>query len=204
MRKRGRRANHQIAAIVPRLPRRAIGFFASFRPIGVRVVHCLAGHALKPAARRLCSPSGYRQEPRMSQSRAEDRLEVIATVVRCAAAFDDRDWTALNDVFTEDAIGYSVEGREGVVRFVRSFLGGCGPSQHLLGNHQVNIDGDRASSLCKARVIHVGAGDLSHLTYECLGNYWDDLVWTDAGWRIAARRFEVTITLGDSSVLRPG
>lgn len=135
---------------------------------------------------------------------AEDQFAVIDTVVRCAAAFDRRDWTALDDVFAPDAVGYGVEGRDAVVRFVRNFLGGCGPSQHLLGNHQVTIDGDRAASVCKARVLHVGNGERSHLTYECFGNYWDDLVRTEAGWRITARRFEVTITLGDTSVLRPG
>jgi hypothetical protein len=140
----------------------------------------------------------------VSQPVAEDQLAVIDTVVRCAAAFDRRDWGALDDVFAPDAVGYGVEGREGVVRFVRNFLGGCGPSQHLLGNHQVTIDVDRASSVCKARVLHVGAGDRSHLTYECFGNYWDDLVRTEEGWRISARRFEVTITLGDTSVLQPG
>ena len=140
----------------------------------------------------------------MSRSVAEGQLAVVDTVVRCAAAFDRRDWAALDDVFTEDAVGYDVEGRDAIVRFVRSFLGGCGPSQHLLGNHQVTIDADRASSVCKARVFHVGMGERSHLTYECFGNYWDDLVRTGEGWRIAARRFEVTITLGDPSVLRPG
>ena len=140
----------------------------------------------------------------MSRSVAEDHLAVVETVVRCAAAFDRRDWAALDDVFTVDAVGYDVEGRDAIVSFVRSFLGGCGPSQHLLGNHQVTIDADRADCVCKARVLHVGAGERSHLTYECFGNYWDDLVRTGEGWRIASRRFEVTITLGDTSVLRPG
>ena len=147
---------------------------------------------------------GARKEPRLSPSFAEDQFAVIDTVVRCAAAFDRRDWSALDDVFTIDAVGYGVDGRESVVRFVRSFLGGCGPSQHLLGNHQVTIDGDRAASVCKARVLHIGAGERSHLTYECIGNYWDDLVRTGEGWRIGTRRFEVTITLGDTSVLQPG
>ena len=140
----------------------------------------------------------------MASPRTEDHLAVADTVIRCAAAFDRRDWTALDDVFTADAVGYDQEGRQAVVDFVRSFLGGCGPSQHLLGNHQVTIDGDRAQSVCKARVMHIGAGEWSHLTYECFGNYWDDMVRTESGWRIAARRFEVTITLGDPSVLRPG
>jgi hypothetical protein len=140
----------------------------------------------------------------MSRSVAEDQSAVVDTVVRCADAFDRRDWLALDDVFTDDAVGYGVDGRPSIVRFVRGFLGGCGPSQHLLGNHQVTIDADRATSVCQARVLHIGAGELSDLTYECIGSYRDDLVRTDAGWRIAARRFEVTITLGDTSVLRPG
>ncbi len=125
-------------------------------------------------------------------------------LVRCAATFDRRDWTALDDVFSPDAVAYGAEGRPAVIATVRSYLGGCGPSQHLLGNHQVLVDGDAARSVCKARVLHVGAGDKANLTYECFGNYWDDLVRTGAGWRIAKRHFEVTISLGDISVLQPG
>lgn len=134
----------------------------------------------------------------------EERQAVVDVSIRCAAAFDRRDWAALDEVFTTDAVAYGAEGRDAVVAFVRGFLGGCGPSQHLLGNHHVEVDGDTARSVCKARVFHVGAGERSHLSYECFGNYWDDLVRTDAGWRIRAREFEVTIQLGDPSVLQGG
>jgi hypothetical protein len=135
---------------------------------------------------------------------AEEHKAIVDVTVRCAAAFDRRDWEALDEVFTEDATAYGVEGRESVIQFVRGFLGGCGPSQHLLGNHQVTIDGQTAMSVCKARVFHVGAGDRAHLSYECFGNYWDDLILTESGWRIRTRKFEVTIALGDTSVLQPG
>ena len=140
----------------------------------------------------------------MPPSTAEQHKAVVDVVVRCAAAFDRRDWPALDEVFTVDAVGYGVEGRDEVVKFVRSFLGGCGPSQHLLGNHHVIIDGTTAKSVCKARVFHQGAAARSEQTYECFGNYWDDLVLTDSGWRISKREFEVTISLGDLSVLQPG
>jgi hypothetical protein len=140
----------------------------------------------------------------MPPSTADQQKAVVDVVVRCAAAFDRRDWPALDEVFTADAVGYGVEGRNEVVKFVRSFLGGCGPSQHLLGNHHVLVDGAAAKSVCKARVFHQGAGDRSNQTYECFGNYWDDLVLTDSGWRISKREFEVTISLGDLSVLQPG
>ena len=140
----------------------------------------------------------------MPESTPDEHKAVVDVVVRCAAAFDRRDWDALDDVFTPDATAYGVEGRMAVVGFVRTFLGGCGPSQHLLANHHVVVDGETAKSVCKARVFHVGAGDRSHLTYECFGNYLDDLVLTESGWRIVSRTFEVTIALGDTSVLQPG
>ena len=134
----------------------------------------------------------------------QDQQAVVDALVRCAAAFDGRDWAALDEVFTADAVAYGASGREAVVATVRSFLGGCGPSQHLLGNHRVTVTGDRARSVTKARVLHVGAGARAALTYECCGDYLDDLVRTPGGWRIANREFDVTISLGDMSVLQPG
>jgi hypothetical protein len=133
-----------------------------------------------------------------------EQLAIVDVLVRCAAAFDGRDWAVLEKIFTRDATAYGAAGREAVVATVRSFLGGCGPSQHLLGNHHVLVGGDIARSVCKARVFHVGAGDRAHLTYECFGDYRDDLVRTEGGWRIARREFEVTIALGDIAVLQPG
>ena len=133
-----------------------------------------------------------------------EQQAVIEVLVRVAAAFDARDWPALDEVFTADLDAYGAQGREAVVTTVRSFLGGCGPSQHLLGNYQVSVSGDSAHSVCKARVLHVGAGELADRTYECCGNYVDELVRTPEGWRLRRRQFDVTISLGDMSVLRPG
>lgn len=133
-----------------------------------------------------------------------DYQAVVDVLVRCAAAFDARDWSSLDDVFTADSDAYDAHGREAVISRIRSFLGGCGPSQHLLGNFHVVVSGDSAQSVCKARVLHVGAGDRADRTYECCGNYLDDLVRTPNGWRIRRREFDVTISLGDMSVLQPG
>src|SRR5699024_7080039 len=61
-------------------------------------------------------------------------------------------------VFTSDATGYARTGVEHVIAQVRAHLDGRGPTQHLLGNHRVSVDGDRARSRTSARVYDQGAG----------------------------------------------
>ena len=55
-----------------------------------------------------------------------------------ARACDERQWQAFDDIFCEDvSVNYGgefkLEGRTVVVAMIQSMLGGCGPTQHLLG-----------------------------------------------------------------------
>jgi len=139
---------------------------------------------------------------------ADDRAAVIDLLNRYATCLDNRDWPGLDHVFHPDATGFYgslLHGRAAIVTSIRSFLSGCGPSQHLLGNHHVEVDGQSATSLTQARVIHVGSGDRAQLTpYEAIGTYRDKHVKTPDGWRIMQRHFDVRIALGDIGVLNPG
>ncbi|MGW9131860.1 nuclear transport factor 2 family protein [Streptomyces sp. NPDC055681] len=99
-----------------------------------------------------------------------DRDAVVDVVNFYTYALDEREWRLLDHVFTADAVGYyggpgsaPLEGRAAVVASIRSFLDGCGPTQHLLGNHIVTIDGDKAVARCKARIYHYGAGERAAL-----------------------------------------
>ncbi len=136
-----------------------------------------------------------------------DRHSIIDLLNSYATCLDTRDWSGLNDVFHPRATGfYGVElnGRDEIVDAIRSFLGGCGPSQHLLGNYQISIDGDLAQSSTKARVIHVGSGERADLTpYEAIGVYRDRHLRTADGWRIIERHFDVHIAIGDINILQP-
>lgn len=137
-----------------------------------------------------------------------DRNQITGRLADVASALDTRDWDALGALFTESATAYGASGREAIVARVRDHLGGCGPSQHLLGNHRVEIvvDGrdDLARSRTYARVMHVGAGEAAGLTYECFGEYTDLWTLTSEGWRIHSRNFHVSFDLGDHRVLQPG
>ncbi|MGY2875891.1 3-phenylpropionate/cinnamic acid dioxygenase small subunit [Marmoricola sp. URHA0025 HA25] len=132
-----------------------------------------------------------------------DREQIVEALAAVAAALDSRDWDALRGWFTHDTHAYGVRGQDALVEQIQAHLGGVGPTQHLLGNHRVAVDGDSARSRTYGRVHHVGAGPMDGSSYECMGEYDDQWVRTDAGWRISRRWFEIQISLGDVAVLRP-
>jgi hypothetical protein len=137
-----------------------------------------------------------------------ERQSIIDVLNAYATCLDARDWSGLTAVFHPDAVGIyaaTLTGRAAVIESIRSFLGGCGPSQHLLGNYRISINGDTAESSTKARVLHVGAGERADLTpYEAIGTYHDRHLRTADGWRIIHRHFDVQISIGDINVLHPG
>jgi hypothetical protein len=142
---------------------------------------------------------------------SEDRQAVVDVINAYAHALDERSWQSLDDVFVSDAVARygtpdsrPLVGRNAIVVSIRTLLEGCGPSQHLLGNHMVNLDGDVAVATCKARVFHYGAGARATLVpYEVFGVYRDRLRRDRGGWRITERLFDVQLCLGDPSVLGP-
>jgi hypothetical protein len=140
--------------------------------------------------------------------REVDRHAVIDVLNHYAEALDNRDWGLLDEVFLPDATADygagQLMGRDAIVRSITDLLGGCGPSQHLLGNYQVAIDQDDARSVCRIRVFHQGAGARSSLEpFECFGEYRDQLRRSPRGWRIAHREMLTTIVRGDYGVLGP-
>jgi 3-phenylpropionate/cinnamic acid dioxygenase small subunit len=129
--------------------------------------------------------------------------EVIATYAR---ALDTRDWNLAKAQFTDDAEAYEAgtPGPDAIIAFNRQRLDGCGATMHFLGHQTIRLAGDRAFAITQVRAFHVGIGVREGLTYEVMGEYHDDLVRTLRGWRIARRRFDRRLMLGDPAVLQPG
>lgn len=135
----------------------------------------------------------------------DDRAAIIDTVNRYATALDSRDWALLDEVFTPDAVGDfgagPLSGRETLRNLVRRTLAGGGPSQHLLANHCVALDGDTARCVCQVRAFSAGAGAAAGRSFELLGEYRDQLVRTPDGWRIARREMMIRHEIGSRDLI---
>ncbi len=124
-----------------------------------------------------------------------DRTAIQEIVIRCAAAADDRDLAVIEACFLPGA-GYEGELSSGTVEQFLSALArsqeGLRHSTHLIGNQLINVEGDRGTSDATAmvwsrRVQKRGEDEVTVDTTACY-RYFDHLVRTDAGWKIARRR----------------
>lgn len=116
---------------------------------------------------------------------------IYRNLVAFARAMDERDWPAFTEFTTEDMTAElgagELEGRDVIVAFMRSFLDNCGPTQHLLGNVIIDVDGDSASSSAYVSDMHLGNEDKADMTFFTLGRYYDE--WRKVGdcWRMVRR-----------------
>ncbi|MGQ0825988.1 MAG: nuclear transport factor 2 family protein [Actinomycetota bacterium] len=124
-----------------------------------------------------------------------DRAEILDVIHRYAWALDTRDWDSLDTCFTADAfLDYSSNpaGRAGAYPEIRAWLeknlAAFVVMQHLMANTEITLDGDRAAARTML-VNPMGARTREgppHF-FAIGGRYDDDLVRTDAGWRITRR-----------------
>ncbi len=144
----------------------------------------------------------------MDLQRLSDERDIIHGLGRFARIADRREWDGVGDVFAEDVSFDYGDGQEqqGIAamraQFAR-FLGGCGPSQHLIGSIIVSVDGDRATSHAYVQARHQGAGAKSRLFLDSSGEYIDQWERRAAGWRIVRRDAKWFTQKGDFSVLGP-
>jgi len=134
-----------------------------------------------------------------------DRSAIVDLTVRYAWALDGNDWDDLDEVFVPDATAFLTEelvGREAIKERVRRALEHLDDSQHLISNHQIVVEGDRASCRCYLQAQHVRHAAPGSPNFIVAGRYEDQLVRTDRGWRISRRELRIMWTDGNPSVTR--
>ena len=134
-------------------------------------------------------------------------------LIAYATTVDTRNWREFDDIFVESAravygsnpsFQFTCEGRAEIREMCKVNLDGCGPTQHLLTNFQIDIEGEQASSVCSVQAGHFGKGANSDKRYEMWGEYQDDWTKVNGEWLIIKRRLRVDNETGNrDKVLAP-
>jgi ketosteroid isomerase-like protein len=141
-----------------------------------------------------------------------DRLAIVDLVNAYFAATDAKDWDAVADFYTDDAVVWwnpqdSTTGRTGIVGFTRSMLG----TDEIVTYHHVAsftpvVDGDTAEVPVRVRAMHNGVGPRDGRFWESLAIQNTHLGRTPAGWRCRGYEWQVLVGLGSLDLfagLRP-
>ena len=116
---------------------------------------------------------------------------IARALTRIARAMDARDWDGLAAELTDDATAELGTGPlndpDAIIALIRSYLDACGPTQHLLGNLLVDVEGDTASSRCYVSDLHLGPSGKQDVTFATLGDYHDQWRCIDGRWKLAHR-----------------
>ncbi len=134
----------------------------------------------------------------------DDHTAIVDLTIRYCWALDDRDWDALDEVFTSDATadlsGHTCVDRSAIVARCRAALDPLDTSHHMVSNHVVTVDGDTATSRCYLQAQHTRRGVDGGDNWLLGGRYLDSLARTDAGWRITHRNLITVWTEGNLAV----
>ncbi|WP_017569410.1 nuclear transport factor 2 family protein [Nocardiopsis halotolerans] len=100
-------------------------------------------------------------EPRLR--RLLDRADIHDLLARFVHCLDRRDFTGYAALFTEDGTlrlpGSEHRGRAGLAEFVAADLGRYHRTHHMSTNHEVEVDGDTATSRSSMRAVHLRSAD---------------------------------------------
>ena len=121
-----------------------------------------------------------------------DRIAITDVINRYGTAIDAGDDEALAACFTPDAVvryggGREFRGGQAVAEFVRGMTTDLVAQQHLLANHEIALDGDRATATTYLHATQIEGEEAGGGIIVTGGVYRDALVRTPAGWRIAER-----------------
>ncbi len=140
----------------------------------------------------------------------EDRLAILELTGRLALLLDARDWTGLEQLFT-DPIHWdrtSLFGGEPetqtpaeLVGGLRYSMGGLDATNHLITCQVIDLDGDRATGSANMQGVHLLANASGGPLWTVGGRHDYRFERTAQGWRIAAVTFTVQWATGNMNIL---
>ena len=137
-----------------------------------------------------------------------DRQAIVDHTHRYCWALDQKDWHLLDSVFVADATAdlrsaSLLVGRDAIRHRISTAIDALDATQHTVTNHQVVIDGDRATARTYLHSQHIRRAVEGSPLFVIAGRYEDELSRTSDGWRITFRRLVEVWTDGNIDVVRP-
>ena len=121
-----------------------------------------------------------------------DRAEISDVICNYARGVDTRNWPLFRSCFADEIeADFTSLGDMGLFRgtadrwveLARGLIENLDATQHLMGNIQAEIDGDRAIARCYVQAMHVRADELGDPRYIIAGHYRHEMIRTPQGWR---------------------
>lgn len=126
----------------------------------------------------------------------EDRLAIRELVERWSDGTNNHDWTALEDLFTDDAVwdvgaplSFKVQGGRKIVAELREKMR---PSQYVVQTPHAIIVKVRGDTATARSTIHEVCRFADGTGLEMTGTYFDEVVRVAQGWRFKRRKYLCT------------
>jgi hypothetical protein len=123
----------------------------------------------------------------------QDHHDITQVIYRYGTGIDTRDWALFETCFTADVVAeYGAFGTwrssAEITAFMREVHLAVGATLHRMSNMVISAEGDGAKSRTYVDALLMPLEDGGDV-HRGIGYYDDTLVKTDAGWKIAKRRF---------------
>lgn len=146
----------------------------------------------------------------MTTQQDTDAAAITALTVRYCWALDQRRFEELHEVFAEECVAdygadRAMTSPEEIGTYFAKVLDlrGVDRCQHLVANHQVEVDGDTATSRCQYQSHYTTVSESGETHVEDVGGvYLDRLARTADGWRITERVVRTLWRLGGPDPIR--
>ncbi|WP_322050601.1 nuclear transport factor 2 family protein [Paraburkholderia bannensis] len=133
-----------------------------------------------------------------SDEQVIERMRIREVLENYLGALDDKDWTAIANCFTDDAVAHynhepqALSGGKGVAEWLHRMVA-YNATIHALGNARITVDGDKAvaHSIVTA-TLHAGEIGLGRVQVRTI-DYVDHLVKANGEWKIAKRLHKPTM-----------
>ena len=141
-----------------------------------------------------------------------EREKIVELICRFGVAIDQRNWNKFRALFANSvefdysSIGdvSSVLNPDEIVENARGIFEGFEATQHVITNHQIEVEGDTANCLAYIRAMHILPNDKGEPWFEIGGYYSGKLVRVESDWKIKCWRFSVYWSRGNDRLFELG